>query len=198
MDALTHAIESYVSSFSKFFKKDKQQALEATKIVLDNLEKVYAEPTNLKYRENMLVSSYKAGLAFRRISIGYVHNFAHRMGEFYHIPHGLANAIILPYILEYMLPKAKKALSELAIYCKLGNKDEDELVLAQKFINKIKQLNKTLKIPTKIKEIKESDYPVLVKRILKEGDMCGNPRLMSKKECEAILTSLKKGITNEK
>lgn len=198
MDALTHAIESYVSTFSKYFKKDKKQALEATKMVLDNLEKVYKEPTNLKYRENMLVASYKAGLAFRRISIGYVHNFAHRMGELYHIPHGLANAIILPYILEYMLPKAKKSLSELAVYCKLGNTDEDELELAQKFINKIKQLNKDIKIPNKIKEIKESDYPILVKRILKEGDMCGNPRLMNKKECIEMLNRIKKGLKNEK
>jgi len=191
MDALTHAIEAYVSTFSKYFKKDKQQGLEATKMVLDNLEKVYQQPTNLKYRENMLVASYKGGLAFRKISIGYVHNFAHRMGEFYHIPHGLANAIILPYMLEYMLPKAKRQLSELAIYCKLGNNDEDELLLANKFINKIKELNKTLKIPSKIKEIKESDYPLLIKRILKEGDMCGNPRLMSKKECEEMLNLLK-------
>lgn len=197
MDALTHAIEAYVSKFSKYFKNDKKHGLEATKMVLDNLEKVYHEPTNLKYRENMLVASYKGGLAFRKISIGYAHNFAHRMGEFYNIPHGLANAIILPYILEFMLPKAKKQLSELAIYCKLGTREEDELALSRKFIDKIKELNKTLKIPNKIKEIKQSDYPLLIKRILKEGDMCGNPRLMSKKECKEMLDLLK-GINDEK
>lgn len=196
MDALTHAIEAYVSTYSKCFKKDKLQGLEATKMVFDNLEKVYNEPTNLKYRENMLVASYKAGLAFRRISIGYVHAFAHRMGEFYHIPHGLANAIILPYILEFMKEKAKKPLSELAIYCKLGKEDEDEIELANKLINKVKQLNETLKIPTNIKEIKESDYPLLIKRILKEGMLCGNPRVMSKKECKEVLDKIK-GIKNE-
>ena len=197
MDALTHAIEAYVSTYSKFFKEDKKQGLEATKMVLDNLEKVYNEPTNLKYRENMLVASYKAGLAFRKISIGYVHAFAHRMGEFYHIPHGLANAIILPYILEFMVDKAKRPLSELAVYCKLGKQDEDELTLANKFINRVKELNKALKIPTRIKEIKESDYPLLIKRILKEGTLCGNPRVMNKKECEEMLNRIK-GIKNEK
>ena len=191
MDALTHAIEAYVSVNSKFFKKDKQEGLEATKMALDNLEKVYNEPTNLKYRENMAIASYKAGLAFRRISIGYVHNFAHRMGELYHIPHGLANAIILPYILEFMLPKASKSLSELAIYCKLGNKNEDELTLANKLIEKVKELNKLMKIPTHIKEIKEEDYPILVKRILKESYLCGNPRLMSKNECKQMLDLIK-------
>lgn len=197
MDALTHAVESYVGTMSIYFKDDKRQGLEATKMVLDNLEKVYKEPTNLKYRENMLIASYKAGLAFRKIGIGYVHNFAHRMGEFYHIPHGLANAIILPYILEYMLPKASKSLSELAVYCKLGNKDEDELTLANRFIDKVKQLNKEMKIPNKIKEIKEKDYDELVKRILKESYLCGNPRLMSKKDCKDMLTKIK-GIKNEK
>ena len=191
MDALTHAIEAYVSVSSKYFKKDKKEGLEATKLILDNLEKVYKEPTNLKYRENMAIASYKAGLAFRRISIGYVHNFAHRMGEFYHIPHGLANAIILPYILEFMLPVAKKDLSELAVFCKLGNKDENELELSNRLINKIKELNKLMKIPANIKELKEEDYPILVKRILKESYMCGNPRLMSKKECKKMLEKVK-------
>ena len=191
MDALTHAIEAYVSVSSKYFKKDKNEGLEATKMIFDNLEKVYQEPTNIKYRENMAIASYKAGLAFRRISIGYVHNFAHRMGEFYHIPHGLANAIILPYILEFMLPKASKSLSELALYCKLGNKDDDELTLANKLIEKVKELNKLMKIPNHIKEIKEEDYNILIKRILKESYMCGNPRLMNKSQCQEMLNKIR-------
>ena len=195
MDALTHAIEAYVSVSSKYFKKDKQEGLEATKMVFDNLEKVYKEPTNLKYRENMSIASYKAGLAFRRISIGYVHNFAHRMGEFYHIPHGLANAIILPYILEFMLPKASKSLSELSLYCKLGNKNDDEITLANKLIEKVKELNKLMKIPTHIKEIKNDDYKILIERILKESYMCGNPRLMNKFECEKMFDLIRgKGL----
>jgi len=197
MDALTHAIEAYVSTTSKYFPKDKQEGLEATKMIFDNLGKVYLEPINLKYRENMAIASYKAGLAFRRIGIGYVHNFAHRMGEFYHIPHGLANAIILPYILEFMLPVANKSLSELALYCKLGNKEEDELTLANKLIDKIKELNKLMKIPDHIKELKEEDYQTLAKRILKESYMCGNPRLMNRKQCIEML-KLIKGTSNEK
>lgn len=191
MDALTHAIEAYVSTASKYFKKDKNEALEASKLIFSNIEKVYNEPTNLKYRENMAVASYKAGLAFRRISIGYVHNFAHRMGEFYHVPHGLANAIILPYILEFMLPTAKKQLSEIALFSKLGNESDDEETLAKKLIDKVKEINKLMKIPTNIKEIKEEDYQVLVKRILKESYLCGNPRLMNKKQCIEMLNLIK-------
>lgn len=197
MDALTHAIEAYISSNSKYFKKDKQEALEAIKMIFNNIEKVYEEPTNLKYRENMALASYKAGIAFRRINIGYVHNFAHRMGEFYHLPHGLANAIILPYILEFSFPKSKKSLSEIAIYCKLGSKEESCDNLANKVIYKIKELNETLKIPTNIREIKEKDYNMIVKRILKESYMCGNPRLMNKLQCKNMLNKIK-GISNEK
>lgn len=197
IDALTHAIESYVSTYSKYFKSDKKQGLEAIKLIFDNLEKVYNNPTNLKYRENMAIASYKAGLAFRKISIGYVHNFAHRMGELYHIPHGLAIAIILPYILEFMLPKASKSLSEIAIYCKLGTSDEKEIDLAQKVIEKVKQINNALNIPLHIVQIKEEDYPLLVKRIFKEANACGNPKVMSKKECVAML-DLIKGKKNEK
>ena len=197
MDALTHAIEAYVSTFSKYFKKDKQEGLEACKMIFESLEKVYKEPTNLKHRENMALASYKAGLAFRRISIGYVHHFAHRMGELYHIQHGQANAIILPYILEFMLPKASKQLSEIALYCKIGDKNDDELTLANKLIEKVKKMNKAMKIPANIKKIKEEDYPILIKRILKESYMCGNPRLMSKKECKEMLDKIK-GIKNEK
>ncbi len=197
MDALTHAIEAYVSTYSKFFKKDKNEGLEAIKLIFDNLEKVYKEPTNIKYRENMAIASYKAGLSFRKISIGYVHAIAHRMGEFYHLPHGLAIAVILPYVLEYMLDKAYNSLSEIALYCKLGNENEDKKELALKFINKVKELNKTLKIPEHIKEIKESDYPILIKRILREGSLCGNPRLMSKKDCKEMLDRIK-GVSNEK
>lgn len=191
MDALTHAIESYVSTFSKYFKNDKKYALESAKIIFDNLEKVYKEPINLKYRENMAIASYKAGLAFRRIGIGYVHNFAHRMGEFYHIPHGLANAIILPYILEFMLPKASKELSELSLYCKLGNSSDSQATLANKLIEKIRDIQKLMLILNNIKEIKEEDLELLSKRILKESYMCGNPRLMSKRECIEMLKAIK-------
>lgn len=197
MDALTHAIEAYISPNSKYFKKDKKEGLEAIKIILNNIEKVYAEPTNLKYRENMAIASYKAGIAFRRINIGYVHNFAHRMGEFYHIPHGLANAIILPFILEFSFPKSKKSLSEIALYCGLGNENESSVVLANNLINKIKELKEMMKIPSNIREIKEEDYNLLVKRILKESYMCGNPRLMNKSQCKNILNKIK-GVSREK
>ena len=197
MDALTHAIEAYISPNSKYFKKDKQEGLEAIKIILNNIEKVYKEPTNLKYRENMAIASYKAGIAFRRINIGYVHNFAHRMGEFYHIPHGLANAIILPYILEFSFPKSKKSLSEIALYCKLGTENESLDELANKVIYKIRELNAMMKIPKNIREIKEEDYNLLIKRILKESYLCGNPRLMNKHQCKNMLNKIK-GVSREK
>lgn len=190
MDALTHALESYLSTFSKYLKKDKQNSLEALKMIFDNLEKVYKEPTNLKYRENMAIASYKAGMGFRRIGIGYIHNFAHRMGEFYHLSHGLANAIILPYILEFMLPKVQKQLSEIALYCKLGDSSDSQTTLATAVVEKINQLNSLMKIPSHIKEIKEADLEILSKRILKESYMCGNPRLMNKKECKDILMKI--------
>lgn len=106
MDALTHAIEAYIGKSNT--KETKKIAEKAIIMIFENLEIAYLDGSNLKARENMLKASHYAGIAFTRAYVGYVHALAHAVGGMYHIPHGLANSIILPYILEYYGKSIKK------------------------------------------------------------------------------------------
>ena len=113
MDALTHAIEAYIGQSNT--KDTEAAALKATKLIFANLEEAYKNGKDIEARANMLEGSYLAGIAFTRAYVGYVHAIAHNLGGMYGIPHGLANAVILPYILEYFGSSAHKRLGELAV-----------------------------------------------------------------------------------
>jgi alcohol dehydrogenase class IV len=190
MDALTHAIEAYVGKNGTKYTNDK--ALKASKMIIDNLEIVYKDGTNIEGRNSMLVASNYAGEAFTRAYVGYVHAIAHSIGGLYGVAHGLANAIILPTVLEYYGEAAYGKLSEIAIYANLGNKNEVQKNLALKLIKKIKDMNKNMNIPVGIKEIREEDIPLIAKRAMKEGNPgYPVPKIMSVNECEKLVRSLK-------
>jgi alcohol dehydrogenase len=190
MDALTHAIEAYVGKNGTKYTNDK--ALKASKMIIDNLEIVYKDGTNIEGRNSMLVASNYAGEAFTRAYVGYVHAIAHSIGGLYGVAHGLANAIILPTVLEYYGEAAYGKLSEIAIYANLGNKNESQKDLALKLITKIKDMNKNMNIPLGIKEIREEDIPLIAKRAMKEGNPgYPVPKIMSIDECERLVRSLK-------
>lgn len=190
MDALTHAVEAYVGKDGTEFTNDK--ALKATKMIIDNLENVYIDGANIEGRNAMLIASNYAGQAFTRASVGYVHAIAHAVGGLYGVAHGLANAIILPKVLEYYGETAYGKLAELAIYSNLGNKNEGEKNLALKFISKIRNMNKNMEIPLGIKEIKEEDISVIAKRATKEGNPAYPvPKIMNIDECEELIRKLK-------
>lgn len=189
MDALTHAVEAYIGKYDTAFVKEK--ALNATEIIINNLEDTYHNGQDLELRLKMAQASFDAGLAFTRAYVGYVHAIAHAMGGFYGVPHGLANAIILPYILEFSKKAAEKKLAELAFYAGLGEAMYDDETLAELFIEKIKSMNLHMGIPTTIYALKEKDIPELAKRILKEGNPTYPvPRIMNYQECCDILRQL--------
>lgn len=98
MDALTHAVEAYIGRSTT--KQTRTLALEATKLVFDNIEHAYECDTNHEARKNMLHAAYKAGIAFSMSYVGYIHAIAHSLGGQYGVPHGLANAVTMPYVLE--------------------------------------------------------------------------------------------------
>ncbi|MCP4133883.1 MAG: iron-containing alcohol dehydrogenase [bacterium] len=189
MDALVHAIESYIGNIgTKFTRKN---AEEAAKLVIENLEDVYKDGSNLEKRNNMALAAYYAGLAFSRTFVGYVHAIAHNVGGLYGTPHGLANSIILPHILEYCKDKAKVKLAKLAVAAGLGKEGESDEKLTQKLIDKIISMNKNMNIPTKLKDLKEEDIPLLAKMAIKEGNPTYPvPKIMNRKECEEILRQL--------
>jgi len=189
MDALTHAVEAYIGKYDTSFVKEK--ALNATEIIINNLENTYHHGDDLELRLKMAQASFDAGLAFTRAYVGYVHAIAHAMGGFYGVPHGLANAIILPYILEFSKQSAAKKLAELAFYAGLGQAMNDDETLADLLIEKIKAMNTSMGIPTTIYALKEKDIPELTKRILKEGNPTYPvPRIMNIQECSEILIKL--------
>lgn len=189
MDALTHAVEAYIGrSGSKFTD---ERAVKATKLIIENLEVVYENGQDINGRNSMLIASFYAGQAFTRAYVGYVHAIAHSIGGVYGVAHGLLNAIILPKVLEYYGETAYDKLATLAIKSNLGNKDMSKKVLALKFINKIKDMNKAMNIPTFIKEIRKEDIELLAKRAIKEANpVYPVPKIMNVKECEKLISSL--------
>lgn len=189
MDALTHAIEAYIGRNGTEYTD--RNAEEAVKLIFENLEKVYTNGNDVEARSHMLLASYKAGNAFTRAYVGYVHAIAHTLGGLYGVPHGLANAVVLPYVLEYFDGCIYKKLACLAAAAGLGDMSEPAEQLARKFIETIKSMNVRMQIPSGLKEINEQDIPLIVKRVLKEGNPgYPVPKIMNEKECTEILKKL--------
>lgn len=190
MDALTHAVEAYIGRSN--VKSTEAYAEKATKMIFDNIEKAYNDGKDIEAREAMLKASFYAGMAFTRAYVGYVHAIAHNLGGYYGIPHGLANAVILPYVLEYFGESAHARLARLAVVAGVKSDGTDK-EKAEAFIEAIKTLNRNMNIPDKFDCIKEEDIPVIVKRALKEGNpLYPVPKIMNEADCEAVIRRLMK------
>ncbi len=190
MDALTHAVEAYIGGSNT--KQTFEDARIATKLIFENIEKVYANGKDVEARENMLVGSFHAGLAFTRAYVGYVHAIAHNLGGMYGIPHGLANAVILPYVLDYFGETAYKRLAELADVAGISGPAQGDREKAKRFIAAIRELNAKMNIPTGFEQIKDEDIPLIAERALKEGNpLYPVPKIMDQADCEALIKSLK-------
>lgn len=190
IDALTHAVEAYIGRSNT--KATKQYSREAVYLIFNNIVEAYSNGKNLAARKNMQEASFLAGLAFTRAYVGYVHAVAHTLGGFYSVPHGLANAIILPYVLEFYGKSIHKPLAELADLVGLSLPDDSHKQKAIKFIEAIKNLNQTMGIPNKVNCIIESDIPLMVKRALAESNpLYPVPKIMSKADIMTIYYSIK-------
>ena len=192
MDALTHAIEAYIGRSTT--KQTRQCALYAVKTIFENLLKCYNNPTNIEAREKMLLASYNAGVAFTKSYVGYVHAIAHSLGGKYNVPHGLANAVILPYVLRKFGRKIYTKLWEMGVYAGLFETTTSKEVGAKIFIEHIESMNKAMNIPTKIDEIVESDIPALAITAEHEGNpLYPVPVLYTAEELEQIYREVKNG-----
>lgn len=190
IDALTHAVEAYIGKSNT--KKTKKYSRDAVRLIFANIFEAYSNGKNLAARKNMQEASFLAGLAFTRAYVGYVHAIAHTLGGFYSVPHGLANAIILPYVLEFYGESAHKPLAELADLVGLSSPDDTVEKKAVKFIEAIKRLNKSMDIPTKVSGILESDIPVMVKRALAESNpLYPVPKIMSRNDMTKVYHVIK-------
>ena len=192
MDALTHAIEAYIGNSCT--KQTKLYALQAVKLIFENLIECYNNPHNFQARENMLNASYKAGLAFTKSYVGYVHAIAHSLGGKYNTAHGFANAIILPCVLRKYGKKIYKKLWELGRFANLFDEKTPKEVGAKIFIEKIEDMNDVMNIGTTIPDIKEEDIPELALTAEKEANpLYPVPVIYSAKQLEGIYYEVKNG-----
>ncbi|HMM00981.1 MAG TPA: iron-containing alcohol dehydrogenase [Bacilli bacterium] len=182
MDALTHAVESYTNYFQ--VKKSRCLAKEAVKLIFDNLELSYKDPTNIVARENMQMASYYAGVAFTRGYVGNVHAVAHTLGGFYGVPHGLANAVILPHVLRYYGDKVARRLAELADAAGITTEAMSHQQKAKLFIEAIDGLNQRMNIPARFQGIvKAEDISLMVERAYHEANpLYPVPKIFSRQD----------------
>lgn len=194
MDALTHAVEAYIGRSTT--KETRRLAHEATTLVFQNFKTAYNNPKNRKARENMLHAAYKAGVSFSKSYVGYIHAIAHSLGGQYGIPHGLANAVIMPYVLKAYGKSAYKKLHRLGIAAGVSTEADTVETGAKKFIHAIEELNEGMGIPKKLSGIRKEDIPVMAAHAEKEANpLYPVPKLMTREELETFYEQVAEGGT---
>lgn len=192
LDALTHAIEAYIGRSTT--KQTRKAALMAIKAIYNYLPIAYEHGKNLEAREKLLIAAYNAGVAFTKSYVGNVHAIAHTLGGKYNTPHGLANAVILPYLLEYYGKSIHKKLREIGLYIGILDESVSPEDGAKFVIKKLKNLNESLNIPKTLDMIEEKDIPSLARTAEKEANpLYPVPVIMSRKEFEKMYLKIKNG-----
>lgn len=183
MDALTHAVEAFIGNSTT--RETRRDALTATSLIFANIETACEEPENEEARRNMLQAAFLAGNAFSQSYVGYIHAVAHSLGGAYHIPHGLANSVILPNVLEAYGSVAWKKLKKLSIAAGVSSEEDDAETAAKAFIAEIRAMNERMGIPTTLKGIQEKHIPKMARRASAEANpLYPVPVLMNAKELE--------------
>ena len=188
MDALTHAVEAYTNLWPH--NETAWHSTAAVRMIFANLPRAYEHPDDLEAREAMAVASFYAGLAFTKAYVGYVHAFSHKVGGMYGVPHGLGNAITLPYVLDFLQDQrwAQQRLAELAIAIGAGTASDGNPALAARFIARVRELNRTVGIPEKIDALKVEDIPHIAEAAMIEAYRdYPVPKIMKLGEAEALL-----------
>ena len=196
MDALTHAIEAYLCCTNRTKEVDRL-AEEATVTVFKYLEKAYNDGDDMQARGEMLLAAYKAGFAFTRSGVGNVHAIAHTLGGLYSTPHGLANAVILPIVLEDYGEAVHGRLARLAKLCGICP-EGSERQQAEAFIAEIYAMNRRMGIPSGIDAIREEDIPQMVAWALKEANpVYPVPVIYDEQRCAEIIRKIKNSAVQE-
>ena len=196
MDALTHAVEAYIGNSTTI--DTRRDALKAVKLIFENIDIAYEHGDNIQARRNMLHASFYAGCAFTKSYVGYVHAVAHSLGGQYNVPHGLANAILLPLVLREYGSCIDKKLHRLAIAAGLADKNTPDHEAAELFIQAIEEMKERFGIVNIVKEIQETDIPKLAHYADKEANpLYPVPKLMDASQLEKFYYMLM-SLTSEK
>ncbi|MFD2179742.1 iron-containing alcohol dehydrogenase [Veronia pacifica] len=189
MDALTHAVEAYVSRNRA--QDSDGYAIAAIKLLSTNLEQAVRSGEDEKVRFNTMFASYLAGMAFTKAGVGYVHAIAHNLGAKYGTPHGIANAIVLPNVLDEFKHDIQPRLAELADAAGVSSEHQSESENAQAFIDYVRHLQATFSIPTTVDDLKSNDIPMLASAALKEAHWTYPvPVYMNQLQCEKLIARL--------
>ncbi len=188
MDALTHAVEVYICLLLN--PRVEAYASQAIKLIFKYLPTAYENGADIHAREQMALAAYYAGLAINEVSVGNVHALAHQLGAHYGVPHGLANAMVLPHILTYSKDAAQDRMAQLATIIGVAEGGESPAQLAQKFIDAVRSLNEKVGIPNKLDKIREQDINDMAWGSVKEGGGYCVPILLLPEDSRRILRQL--------
>ncbi|SHJ71672.1 iron-containing alcohol dehydrogenase [Parasporobacterium paucivorans] len=186
MDALTHAVEAYVSTAANPLTDS--AALMSISMITKYLPKAVANGSYMKARDNMAYAQYLAGIAFNNASLGYVHAMAHQLGGFYNLPHGVCNAILLPYVEEFNLIGNFNRFKDIAGAMGESIEGLSTVDAANKAIAAIKQLSVQIGIPSSLKElgVKPEDFGIMADNAMKDVCCATNPRTATKEQVIGI------------
>lgn len=189
MDALTHAVESYLSKASN--EATEIQARAAIRLIFKYLVKAYHDGGDMAARDGMALASFYAGAAFGKTSVGYVHGIAHQLGRVCGTPHGNANAMVLPEVLAAYGDCVHQRLADLARLVNLGETGSSSSQLAGLFIQAIIDMRQEMDLPLQPQDLKLQDVPGIVEEALTEaGALYPVPRYMSADEVRNIVNGL--------
>ncbi|WP_312969253.1 iron-containing alcohol dehydrogenase [Acinetobacter gerneri] len=193
IDALTHAIEAYVSKKANLFSD--MQALSAMKLIGPNLKTVYFNPENKQAREAMMLGSTLAGVAFSNASVALVHGMSRPIGAFFHVPHGLSNAMLLPMITEFSIPAAPEKYADCAKAIGVAEIQDSVEIANQKLVSALKDINQALQVPTLAefgadKKLFDEVVQTMAEQALASGSPGNNPRVPTIDEMVAMYQRL--------
>ncbi|MBK1873579.1 iron-containing alcohol dehydrogenase [Marinobacter sp. 1-3A] len=186
IDALTHCLESWISDFSS--PETELYSGAGVKLVFKYLEKACENGQDYEARDAMALAANYGGMALNKTGLGYVHAIAHQLGTQYGVPHGRANAIVLPHILEVNRHSAKTRMAKLARLCGLATDAEEDSLATDKLIQRVNTLLATLPIAREVKGIDEKHFNVMAQAAMKEAHgTYAVPKYLNKSEIIQVL-----------
>ena len=193
IDALTHAMEAYVSKKASLYSDS--QAIAAMKLITPNLRKAFHDGSDQSAREQMMLGATLAGIAFSNASVALVHGMSRPIGAFYHVPHGLSNAMLLPMVTEYSIPAAAERYADCARAMGVASEDDTDAVANSKLMDELYAINEELQVPTPEQFGIDRDHffnnlPVMAEQALASGSPGNNPRVPSADEIIEIYRKL--------
>ena len=193
IDALTHAMEAYVSKKASLYSDS--QAIAAMKLIAPNLRKAFHDGSDQKAREEMMLGATLAGVAFSNASVALVHGMSRPIGAFYHVPHGLSNAMLLPMVTEFSIPAAIERYADCARAMGLATEDDSNHIANSKLMDELYAINEELQVPSPEQFGIDADHflnnlPVMAEQALASGSPGNNPRVPSADEIIEIYRKL--------